>query len=184
MTHAPRRRAAGAGARALAHPRRDADRRRARHGRRPPRREGIDAGGRRCRASRSRRPTTTSAAPPTSSSPGSTRSASTVAGRLALDMGASTGGFTQVLRERGADPVIAVDVGHGQLAASVAADPGVISIEGFNVRYMTPESSGRGERRRRAPRSWSPATCRSSRSRTCCRPRARSPRRTPTSCCW
>jgi len=63
-----------------------------------------------------------------------------VAGRLALDMGASTGGFTQVLRERGAERVIAVDVGHGQLAASIAFDPGVISIEGFNVRYMTPES--------------------------------------------
>jgi 23S rRNA (cytidine1920-2'-O)/16S rRNA (cytidine1409-2'-O)-methyltransferase len=63
-----------------------------------------------------------------------------VAGRPALDMGASTGGFTQVLRERGAEPVIAVDVGHGQLAASIAIDPGVISIEGFNVRYMTPES--------------------------------------------
>jgi 23S rRNA (cytidine1920-2'-O)/16S rRNA (cytidine1409-2'-O)-methyltransferase len=60
-----------------------------------------------------------------------------VSGRLALDMGASTGGFTQVLRERGADPVIAVDVGHGQLAASVAADPRVISVEGFNVRHMT-----------------------------------------------
>jgi 23S rRNA (cytidine1920-2'-O)/16S rRNA (cytidine1409-2'-O)-methyltransferase len=63
-----------------------------------------------------------------------------VAGRVALDMGASTGGFTQVLRERGAEPVIAVDVGHGQLAASVAADRGVISIEGFNVRHMTAES--------------------------------------------
>ena len=63
-----------------------------------------------------------------------------VSGRIALDMGASTGGFSQVLRERGAEPVIAVDVGHGQLAASVAADPGVIPIEGFNVRYMTPES--------------------------------------------
>lgn len=63
-----------------------------------------------------------------------------VRGRLALDMGASTGGFTQVLRERGAEPVIAVDVGHGQLAASIALDAGVISIEGFNVRYMTPES--------------------------------------------
>ena len=63
-----------------------------------------------------------------------------VSGRLALDMGASTGGFTQVLRERGAEPVIAVDVGHGQLAASIAADPGVISIEGFNVRHMTAES--------------------------------------------
>lgn len=63
-----------------------------------------------------------------------------VADRLALDMGASTGGFTQVLRERGAACVIAVDVGHGQLAPTVAADPGVISIEGYNVRYMTPES--------------------------------------------
>jgi 23S rRNA (cytidine1920-2'-O)/16S rRNA (cytidine1409-2'-O)-methyltransferase len=63
-----------------------------------------------------------------------------VRGRLALDMGASTGGFTQVLRERGAEPVIAVDVGHGQLAASIAIDPGVISIEGFNVRYMTRSS--------------------------------------------
>jgi 23S rRNA (cytidine1920-2'-O)/16S rRNA (cytidine1409-2'-O)-methyltransferase len=63
-----------------------------------------------------------------------------VDGRIALDMGASTGGFTQVLRERGADPVLAVDVGHGQLAASVALDPRVISIEGFNVRYMTPQS--------------------------------------------
>ena len=63
-----------------------------------------------------------------------------VRGRVALDMGASTGGFTQVLRERGAEPVIAVDVGHGQLAASVSADPGVVSIEGFNVRYMTPAS--------------------------------------------
>ncbi|MET0812500.1 MAG: TlyA family RNA methyltransferase [Microbacterium sp.] len=60
-----------------------------------------------------------------------------VSGRVALDMGASTGGFTQVLRERGADPVIAVDVGHGQLAASIASDPGVLSVEGFNVRYMT-----------------------------------------------
>ncbi|MDE0546664.1 TlyA family RNA methyltransferase [Microbacterium sp. C7(2022)] len=60
-----------------------------------------------------------------------------VSGRVALDMGASTGGFTQVLRERGADPVIAVDVGHGQMAADVASDPGVRAVEGFNVRYMT-----------------------------------------------
>ncbi|ALX67237.1 TlyA family RNA methyltransferase [Microbacterium sp. XT11] len=61
----------------------------------------------------------------------------TVAGRLALDMGASTGGFTQVLRERGARRVLAVDVGHGQLAAPVADDPGVVSVEGYNVRHMT-----------------------------------------------
>ncbi|MFT4219508.1 MAG: TlyA family RNA methyltransferase [Microbacterium sp.] len=62
------------------------------------------------------------------------------AGRVALDMGASTGGFTQVLRERGAQPVIAVDVGHGQLAASLALDPGIVSVEGWNVRHMTPAS--------------------------------------------
>jgi 23S rRNA (cytidine1920-2'-O)/16S rRNA (cytidine1409-2'-O)-methyltransferase len=62
-----------------------------------------------------------------------------VAGRLALDMGASTGGFTQVLRERGAAPVIAVDVGHGQLSPVIAADPAVIAIEGFNVRHMSAE---------------------------------------------
>jgi len=60
-----------------------------------------------------------------------------VAGRVALDMGASTGGFTQVLRERGAAPVLAVDVGHGQLAAAIAADPEVRVVEGFNVRFMT-----------------------------------------------
>ncbi|MDQ4212861.1 TlyA family RNA methyltransferase [Microbacterium capsulatum] len=58
------------------------------------------------------------------------------AGRLALDMGASTGGFTQVLRERGARRVLAVDVGHDQLAAVVREDPGVVAVEGFNVRHM------------------------------------------------
>ncbi|SFR31479.1 TlyA family RNA methyltransferase [Microbacterium azadirachtae] len=59
-----------------------------------------------------------------------------VDGVLALDMGASTGGFTQVLRERGARRVLAVDVGHDQLAAVVRADPGVVAVEGFNVRHM------------------------------------------------
>lgn len=63
-----------------------------------------------------------------------------VEGRLALDMGASTGGFTQVLRERGARRVLAVDVGHDQIAAAVAADPGVTVVEGYNVRHMTPET--------------------------------------------
>jgi len=71
--------------------------------------------------------------------------------RLALDMGVSTGGFTQVLRERGAAKVLAVDVGHGQLAPSIAADPGVIAVEGYNVRYMTPDNLAEATGETRAP---------------------------------
>ncbi|UCR90212.1 TlyA family RNA methyltransferase [Mycetocola spongiae] len=56
--------------------------------------------------------------------------------RVALDAGASTGGFTQVLRERGAREVVAVDVGHDQLADVVRQDPGVRVIEGLNVRDL------------------------------------------------
>lgn len=74
-----------------------------------------------------------------------------VSGRLALDMGASTGGFTQVLRERGAAKVLAVDVGHGQLASSVAADAGVTLVEGYNVRHMTAENLARATGEDRAP---------------------------------
>ncbi len=59
-----------------------------------------------------------------------------VAGRLALDVGASTGGFTQVLLERGAREVIALDVGHGQLAASLRSDPRVRVVEGVNARFL------------------------------------------------
>jgi 23S rRNA (cytidine1920-2'-O)/16S rRNA (cytidine1409-2'-O)-methyltransferase len=58
------------------------------------------------------------------------------AGLTALDVGASTGGFTQVLLERGAARVLAVDVGHGQLDPRVAADPHVTSIEGLNARDL------------------------------------------------
>jgi 23S rRNA (cytidine1920-2'-O)/16S rRNA (cytidine1409-2'-O)-methyltransferase len=58
------------------------------------------------------------------------------AGRVALDLGASTGGFTQVLLERGATKVFAVDVGHRQLHPTVAADPRVVARDGINAREM------------------------------------------------
>lgn len=60
-----------------------------------------------------------------------------VAGRTCLDVGASTGGFTQVLLERGAAKVFAVDVGHGQLVPAVADDPRVAAFEGVNARDLT-----------------------------------------------
>lgn len=62
------------------------------------------------------------------------------AGRLALDLGASTGGFTQVLLERGARAVQAIDVGHGQLAPELRDDPRVIDVEGCNARGLTAAS--------------------------------------------
>lgn len=62
------------------------------------------------------------------------------AGRLVLDVGASTGGFTQVLLERGASRVIALDVGHGQLAASIRLDARASVVEGSNARFMTAQS--------------------------------------------
>lgn len=56
--------------------------------------------------------------------------------RLALDLGASTGGFTQVLLERGAREVIAVDVGHDQLVDQLRSDPRVRVVEGCNARNL------------------------------------------------
>lgn len=59
------------------------------------------------------------------------------AGRRALDIGASTGGFTQALLGCGAARVWAVDVGHGQLHPSLAADPRVVSLEGVDARDLS-----------------------------------------------
>ena len=59
------------------------------------------------------------------------------AGRLCLDLGASTGGFTDVLLARGARAVVAVDVGHGQLDARLAADARVRGLEGRDARSLT-----------------------------------------------
>ena len=58
--------------------------------------------------------------------------------RDALDIGASTGGFTDVLLQRGARRVIALDVGHGQLDWKLRNDPRVIVLEGVNARHLTP----------------------------------------------
>lgn len=60
-------------------------------------------------------------------------------GEVALDLGASTGGFSQILLEAGAAEVWAVDVGHGQLAPSLRAEPRLRLIEGLNVRDLTPD---------------------------------------------
>ena len=62
-----------------------------------------------------------------------------VAGREALDIGASTGGFTDVLLQRGAARVVALDVGHGQLDWRLRNDPRVLVIERVNARTLTPE---------------------------------------------
>ena len=63
-----------------------------------------------------------------------------VAGRTALDVGASTGGFTDVLLRRGAARVAALDVGRGQLAWKLRQDPRVTVIEGVNARRLDPAS--------------------------------------------
>ena len=86
-------------------------------------------------------------APRSSSSAGWTLFGIDVAGAKALDIGASTGGFTQVLLERGAAHVTAIDVGHGQLHQSLSDDPRVTSIEGLNARELCACPPGRGRAR-------------------------------------
>jgi 23S rRNA (cytidine1920-2'-O)/16S rRNA (cytidine1409-2'-O)-methyltransferase len=60
-------------------------------------------------------------------------------GQVCLDIGASTGGFTEVLLIRGAAHVYAVDVGHGQLSPKIAGDPRVTNLEGTDARSLTAE---------------------------------------------
>jgi 23S rRNA (cytidine1920-2'-O)/16S rRNA (cytidine1409-2'-O)-methyltransferase len=61
-------------------------------------------------------------------------------GRICLDVGASTGGFTDVLLQRGAARVYALDVGRGQLAEALRRDPRVVSLERTNARTVTPST--------------------------------------------
>jgi 23S rRNA (cytidine1920-2'-O)/16S rRNA (cytidine1409-2'-O)-methyltransferase len=63
-------------------------------------------------------------------------------GRVCLDIGASTGGFTDCLLQCRADKVYAVDVGHDQLHPSLRRDPRVVVREGLNARYLEPQDIG------------------------------------------
>lgn len=60
-------------------------------------------------------------------------------GLTVMDVGASTGGFTDCLLRRGAEKVYSIDVGYGQLAWSLRQDPRVVCMERTNIRYVTPE---------------------------------------------
>ena len=65
-----------------------------------------------------------------------------VTGSTAIDVGASTGGFTDCLLQRGAAKVFAVDVGYGQLAWKLRQDPRVVCLERTNIRHLTPALLG------------------------------------------
>ncbi|HVZ92246.1 MAG TPA: TlyA family RNA methyltransferase [Rhizomicrobium sp.] len=63
-------------------------------------------------------------------------------GLVCLDLGASTGGFSEVLLMRGARKIYAIDVGHGQLDAKIAKDPRVVAREGVNARWLSRDLIG------------------------------------------
>ena len=65
-----------------------------------------------------------------------------VSGKICMDVGASTGGFTDCLLQHGAERVIAVDTGHGQIAMLLRQDPRVRLLEKTNARYLTREQLG------------------------------------------
>ena len=62
--------------------------------------------------------------------------------KVCMDVGASTGGFTDCMLQNGAVKVFSVDVGHGQLAWKLRNDPRVVCMEKTNIRYVTPEDIG------------------------------------------
>ncbi|MBE6896755.1 MAG: TlyA family RNA methyltransferase [Ruminococcaceae bacterium] len=66
-----------------------------------------------------------------------------VSDKTALDIGASTGGFTDCLLQNGAEKVFAVDVGHGQLAEKLRNDPRVINLEGVHINVLSEETVGK-----------------------------------------
>lgn len=63
-------------------------------------------------------------------------------GKITMDIGASTGGFTDCMLQNGAEKVFAVDVGYGQFAWKLRQDPRVVNMERTNIRYVTPENIG------------------------------------------
>lgn len=63
-------------------------------------------------------------------------------GKITMDIGASTGGFTDCMLQNGAKKVFAVDVGYGQFAWKLRQDPRVVNMERTNIRYVTPEDIG------------------------------------------
>ncbi|MDO4846210.1 MAG: TlyA family RNA methyltransferase [Oscillospiraceae bacterium] len=63
-------------------------------------------------------------------------------GFVCSDSGASTGGFTDCLLQKGAQKVFAIDVGYGQLAWKIRSDPRVVAMDRTNIRYVTPEDIG------------------------------------------
>ncbi|MBR2896544.1 MAG: TlyA family RNA methyltransferase [Oscillospiraceae bacterium] len=63
-------------------------------------------------------------------------------GYVCSDSGASTGGFTDCLLQKGANKVFAIDVGYGQLAWKIRSDPRVVTMDRTNIRYVTPEDIG------------------------------------------
>ncbi len=66
----------------------------------------------------------------------------TLQDKICLDVGASTGGFTDCMLQNGAKKVYAIDVGHGQLAWKLRNDPRVVCMEKTNIRYVLPEHVG------------------------------------------